>query len=126
MTKGDYDGQFLFASDKLIGCVAVIDLRDFKTKQIVKTPNTLTDHGVFVTENTEYVVTSTFQPSPGGPGVYAPLSDYQAKYRGAITFHKFDRASGRIVLADSFQIELPPYWQDLAIPGKGPSNDYCS
>ncbi|MCC6995691.1 MAG: Sec-dependent nitrous-oxide reductase [Deltaproteobacteria bacterium] len=124
LTKGDYDGQFLFASDKPTGRVAVIDLRDFHTKQIVKTPNTISDHALFVMENTEYVVTATFQPSPGGPGVYAPLETYKDRYRGAITFHKFDRAAGRIVLAQSFQIELPPYFQDLAIGGKGPSKDY--
>jgi len=97
LTKGDYDGQFLFASDKPTGRVAVIDLRDFKTKQIVKTPNTVSDHALFVMENTEYVVTGTFQPSPGGPGNYVPIEQYQERYRGAITFHKFDRAAGRIV-----------------------------
>lgn len=123
-TKGDYDGEFLFASDKPTGRIAVIDLRDFRTKQIVKTPNTLSDHAVFVSPNTEYVVSSTFQPSPGGPGVYAPIEQYKDKYRGAVTFHAFDRAKGRIDLSRSWQIELPPYWQDLAQMGKGPSKDY--
>jgi nitrous-oxide reductase len=125
MTGGDYDGQFLFVSDKTAGRVAVIDLRDFRAKQIVKTPNTLSDHAIFIVgDDTEYVATSTFQPSPGGPGVYAPLEKYKERYRGAITFHKFDRASGRIRLDQSFQIELPPYWQDLAIAGKGPSEGW--
>jgi nitrous-oxide reductase len=124
LTNGDYDGEFIFATDKVTGRVAVIDLRDFRTKQIVKTPNIVTDHSGFVTENTEYFVTASFQPSPGGPGVYAPIEDYQAKYRGYVTFHKFDRASGRIVLADSWQIEVPPYWQDLSIGGRGISKGW--
>ena len=37
-TNGDYDGQFLFINDKANARVAVIDLRDFETKQIVKNP----------------------------------------------------------------------------------------
>jgi nitrous-oxide reductase len=118
LTKGDYDGEWCFATDKACGRVAVVDLRDFKTKQIVKTPNTVTDHNGYCTENTEYFVTSTFQPSPGGPGGYAPIEELKDRYRGAMTFHKFDRKEGRIHLEQSFQIELPPYWQDLNVGGK--------
>ncbi len=128
LTNGDYDGEYLFASDKAGGRVAVCDLRDFKCKQIVKTPNVVTDHSGFLTENSEYYVTSTFQPSPGGPGVYAPIEEYKEKYRGAMTFHKFDRKAGRIRLEESFQIELPPYWQDLSIGGRGDYADmaFCN
>jgi nitrous-oxide reductase len=126
LTRGDYDGEWCFATDKACGRIAVVDLRDFKTKQIVKTPNVISDHNGFLTENTEYMVASTFQPSPGGPGAYAPIEQYKEKYRGAITFHKFDRKAGRIRLDQSFQIELPPYWQDLSIGGKGEENgDIC-
>jgi nitrous-oxide reductase len=121
LTKGDYDGEWCFVSDKPTGRIAVIDLRDFKTKQIVKTPNIVSDHAVFIVGDTEYIVNSTFQPSPGGPGEYAPLEKYKEAYRGAVTFHKFDRKEGRIKLEESFQMQLPPYWQDLAIGGKGAS-----
>ena len=35
-----------------------------------------------------------------------------------MALHKFDREKGRIVEEGSFQIELPPYWQDLCDAGK--------
>jgi len=117
-TNGDYDGQFLFIGDKANGRVAVIDLRDFETKQIVHNPLYLNDHGgTFVTPNTEYVVEGGQYALPLG-GQYAPLSDYQTAYRGMITFWKFNRETGRIDTAQSFAMELPPYWQDLCDAGK--------
>ncbi|HET6349144.1 MAG TPA: Sec-dependent nitrous-oxide reductase [Candidatus Krumholzibacteria bacterium] len=117
-TNGDYDGQFLFINDKANARVAVIDLRDFETKQIVKNPLLLSDHGgTFVTPNTDYVIEGSQYGMPW-LGTYAPLSEYKEKYRGAITFWKFDRTSGRIQENKSFALELPPYWQDLADAGK--------
>ena len=56
-TNGEYDGQFLFIGDKAHARIAVIDLRDFETKQIVKNPHVISSHGAsFVTPNTEYVI----------------------------------------------------------------------
>lgn len=123
-TKGEYDGQFLFINDKANARVAVIDLRDFSTKQIVKNPNTTSDHGgAFVTPNTEYVVEGPQYALPLG-AEFATLDQYKDKYRGLVTFWKFDRAEGRINPAQSFQIELPPYWQDLCDAGKGVSEGW--
>lgn len=123
-TKGEYDGQFLFINDKANARVAVIDLRDFSTKQIVKNPNTTSDHGgAFVTPNTEYVVEGPQYALPLG-SEYAVLDQYKDKYRGLVTFWKFDRAKGRIDPAQSFQIELPPYWQDLCDAGKNVSEGW--
>jgi len=69
-TKGDYDGRWLFVND-MNGRVARIDLRDFKTKQIIgPVPNVSGNHGsAFVTPNTEYsVMASRFSiPIPKGP-----------------------------------------------------------
>lgn len=117
-TAGDYDGKFLFINDKANARVAVIDLRDFETKQIVKNPNAISNHGgTFVTPNTEYVVEGPQYATPIG-WKYAPQSDYKEKYRGIITFWSFDKLKGKIDKEKSFQIELPPYWQDLCDAGK--------
>lgn len=117
-TAGDYDGQFLFINDKASARVAVIDLRDFETKQIVKDPNLISNHGsTFVTPNTEYIAQGSQYGTPLGWD-YAPLAEYKEKYRGLITLWKFDREKGRIDTAQSFSIEVPPYWQDLCDAGK--------
>jgi nitrous-oxide reductase len=55
------------------------------------------------------------------PKSYAPIEQYKEKYKGTVSFLRFDRQAGRIVPAESFQIELPPYFQDLSIAGRGPS-----
>ncbi len=123
-TNAEYDGQFIFIGDKANSRVAVVDLRDFETKQIVKNPIAISDHGgTFVTPNTEYVIEGGQYGTPLG-WTYAPLEDYQKSYRGNVTLWKFDRAKGRIDMANSFAIELPPYWQDLFDAGKGVSNGW--
>jgi nitrous-oxide reductase len=123
-TNGEYDGQFLFINDKANARLAVIDLRDFETKQILKNPNAISDHGGgFVTPNTEYVIEGPQYAVPLG-WEYASLDEYREKYRGVITFWAFDRAAGRVDPARSFQIELPPYWQDLCDSGKKVSDGW--
>jgi nitrous-oxide reductase len=117
-TKGEYDGKFIFVNDKANARIAVVDLHDFVTKQIVTSTLIQSDHGAtFVTPNTEYVVESSQYPAPLGGG-YAPIEDFQEKYRGAVIFWKFDRENGKIDKANSFAMELPPYMQDLADSGK--------
>ncbi len=123
-TGGDYDGQFLFIGDKANARVGVIDLRDWETKQIVKNPLTISDHGAaFVTPNTDYVIEGGQYATVLGYG-YALPEDYKKSYRGMVTLWKFDRAKGRIDVANSFALELPPYWQDLADAGKVASDGY--
>ena len=90
-TNGDYDGRFLFVNDKANARVAVVDLHDFSTKQIVPNPLVMSDHGgAFVTPNTEYVVETSQYPAPLGRE-YAPISQYKEKYRGLAMFWKFDK-----------------------------------
>jgi nitrous-oxide reductase len=117
-TDGDYDGQFVFINDKANARVAVVDLLDFETKQLVKNPISINDHGgTFVTPNTDWIIEGGQYATPHG-WEYAPIESYDEDYKGMVTIWKFDRASGRILEDQSFAMELPPYWQDLCDAGK--------
>ncbi|WP_417820889.1 Sec-dependent nitrous-oxide reductase [Terasakiella sp.] len=131
-TNGEYDGKFLFINDKANPRIAVIDLHDFETKQIVVNPILKSEHGgAFVSPNTDYVIEAAQYATPLTHD-YVPLSEFNDKYRGAVTYWKFDRKKGRIDESKSFSVELPPYSQDLSDFGKGPSdgwsftNSFCT
>ena len=131
-TDGDYDGRWLFINDKANPRLALIDLHDFETKQIVVNPVYKSQHGgAFVTPNTEYVITAAQYAAPL-ENDFVSLAEFNDKYRGGITYWKFDREKGRIDPTKSFTIEAPPYSQDLSDAGKGPShgwsftNSFCS
>ncbi|MBL9012921.1 MAG: Sec-dependent nitrous-oxide reductase [Myxococcales bacterium] len=124
-TNGEYDGKWLFIADKANARVAVIDLADFTTKQIVTTELLGSDHGgTFVTPNSDYVIESSQYPTPLG-NTYADPKELKEKYRGAAIFWKFDKTKGRIDKAASWAIELPPYTQDLSDAGKLSSDGYA-
>jgi nitrous-oxide reductase len=117
-TEGDYDGEWLFINDKANARLATIDLRDFETKQIVKNPIALSDHGgSMVTPDSEWIIEGGQYAAPLG-WEYSSLENYAEDYRGMVTLWKFDREAGRIVPEDSFAMEMPPYWQDLCDAGK--------
>ncbi|MBL8732872.1 MAG: Sec-dependent nitrous-oxide reductase [Planctomycetes bacterium] len=127
-TGGDYDGKWIFVNDKANPRIAVVDLSDFVTKQIVGSELIQSDHGAaFVTPNTDYVIETAQYPAPLGGG-YAPIETWNENYRGAMIFWRFDKQKGRILPAESFAIELPPYMQDLADAGKLVSDGwvYCN
>jgi nitrous-oxide reductase len=123
-TDAEYDGRWVFINDKAHARVAVVDLRDFETKQIVNNPIALSDHGgAFVTPGTEYVIEGGQYAAPLG-AKYASMGEYETVYRGMVTLWAFDRASGRIDPSRSFALEMPPYWQDLCDAGKGASEGW--
>lgn len=131
-TNGDYNGRWLFINDKANPRLAVIDLHDFETKQIVVNPIMKSEHGgAFVTPNTEYVIEASQYAGPLEEE-FVPLEQFNEKYRGAVTYWKFNNEKGRIEPENSFSVELPPYSQDLSDAGKGPSegwsftNSFCS
>ncbi len=131
-TNGEYDGRWLFINDKNNPRLAVVDLHDFETKQIVVNPIMKSEHGgAFVTPNTDYVIEAAQYPAPL-EDEFVPLEQFNDRYRGAVTYWKFDKEAGRIDPSQSFSVELPPYSQDLSDFGKGPSdgwsftNSFCS
>jgi len=136
-TQGEYDGQYLFINDKSNPRIAVIDLHDFETKQIVVNPVFKSSHGgAFVSENTEYVIEAAQYPAPY-ENEYVPLEQFNERYRGGMTYWHFERRKrgrgmGRIVPEKSFTVMAPPYSQDISDFGKGPSsgwsftNSFCS
>jgi len=118
-TGGEYDGRYIYINDRANGRVAMIDMRDFRVKQVLAVPNIQTSHGgMFVTPNSEYVHVSSKFPMPWPAGSYADVNEYKEKYRGASAWLKIDQETGRINLDESFEIEIPPYTQDLADAGK--------
>ena len=95
-TDGEYDGRYLFINDKANPRVAVIDLHDFETKQMVVNPVYKSQHGgAFVTENTEYVITAAQYAAPF-TNDFVPLEEFNDKYRGGVTYWKFNREIGRL------------------------------
>ena len=132
-TDGKYDGRWLYINDRAHGRIGMIDLGDFRTKQILNVPNIQTSHGgIFATPNTKYVHISSKVPAikaSSGKVQAVSLDDhlnrYADIYRGYSTFVAVDPKTGRMDLAKSFQIELPPYTQDLADSGKGVSDGYA-
>ena len=133
-TDGKYDGRWIYINDRAHGRIGMADLADFRAKQIMQVPNIQTSHGgIFATPNTQYVHISSKVPAlkawNASKGQTVTLNDHLNKYadiyRGYSTFVKIDPATGRMILKDSFQIELPPYTQDLADAGKGASDGYA-
>lgn len=123
-TASKYDGRWLFVNDNANNRVARIDLRDFKTKQILgPLPNSSGSHASsFITENSEYLFVSTRFSTPLPKGRVADPKDYAKEFAGMVTAIKVDPQSGEMSVA--YQILMPPFNFDLASTGKGPSSGF--
>ncbi len=124
-TNGDYDGRWLFVNDNANNRLARIDLRDFKTKQILgPIPNISGNHGsTFVTENSEYILSASRFSIPLPKGRVEKLEEYATKYNGVVSAIKVDPKSG--AMSVGWQILMPPFNYDLGDAGKGPSNGWA-
>ena len=122
-TNGDYDGRWLFVND-MNGRVARIDLRDFKTRQIIgPVPNVSGNHGsAFVTPNTEYSVMASRFSIPIPKGTVAEVAKYATDYKGVLTGIKIDPKTGEMSIG--WQILMPPFDYDLGDAGKLVSNGW--
>jgi len=124
-TNGQYDGRWLFVNDNANNRIARIDLRDFKTKQILgPIPNSMGNHGSsFVTDNSEYVLVATRFSTPLPKGRYADPADYEKEFNGAVSGIRVDPKSG--TMSVGWQILTPPFDWDLGSTGKGPSSGWA-
>ena len=124
-TGGKYDGRWLFVNDNANNRIARIDLRDFKTKQILgPIANSSGNHGSsFVTENSEYVLVATRFSVPLPKGRYADPSNYKTEFNGMVSGIKIDPATGEMSVG--WQILTPPFNWDLGSTGKGPSSGWA-
>jgi len=123
-TGGDYDGRWLFVNDNANNRLARVDLRDFKTHQILgPIANSSGNHGsAFVTENSEYALVASRFSIPIPRGTYAPTSRYATDYKGILSGIKIDSATGEMSVA--WQIVTPPFDWDLAATGREISRDW--
>ncbi|MCW8838555.1 MAG: cytochrome C, partial [Thiovulaceae bacterium] len=118
---GKYDGRWLAINDKANPRIAIIDLHDFETKQIVSNKVFKSAHGgAFFTPNSEYILDAAQYAAPFDNN-YHPIEEYKETYRGGVTIWKFNHKTGRIEENNSFTVEMPPYMQDLSDAGKGVS-----
>src|SRR5512143_166077 len=123
-TNGEYDGRWLFINE-MNGRIARIDLRDFKTKQIIgPLPNVSGNHASsFVTPNTEYTFMASRFSIPIPKGSVAPIDKYATDYKGVIAAVKIDPKTGQ--MSPGFQIVLPPFDYDLGDAGKKVSDGWA-
>lgn len=124
-TKGDYDGRWLFVNDNGNNRIARIDLRDFKTKQILgPVPNISGFHGgSFVTPNSEYVLAASRFSIPLPKGTAASIEEYATQYKGVVSGIAVKPDTGEMSVG--WQILMPPFNYDLGDAGKGPSEGWA-
>lgn len=122
-TNGEHDGRWVFGNANNTPRVARIDLKTFRTAEIIELPNSGGNHSSpFITENTEYVVAGTRFSVPMGDKTDVPISTYKENFKGTISFISVGKEDGKMKIA--FQIKTPGVNFDLARAGKGPSHGW--
>ena len=123
-TNGEVDGRWLFANANNTPRVARLDLKTFKTAEIIELPNSAGNHSSpFLTENTEYVVAGTrFAVPTDDKNGDVPINTFKENFKGVISFIGVNKESGDMDI--SFQIEAPGINFDLSHAGKGKSGDW--
>lgn len=123
-TGGEYDGKWVFGNANNTPRVARIDLKTFRTAEIIELPNSAGNHSSpFLTENTEYVVAGTrFSVPEDGVNGDVPINSYKKNFKGTLSFISVKKENGEMDLA--FQIECPGFNFDLSRAGKGVSHGW--
>jgi nitrous-oxide reductase len=123
-TNGEVDGRWVFGNANNTPRVARIDLKTFRTVEIIELPNSAGNHSSpFITENTEYVVAGTrFSVPPDNANGDVPINTYKENFKGYLSFIKVGKEDGKMEIA--FQIECPGVNFDLSHAGKGKSHGW--
>jgi len=123
-TNGEVDGRWVFGNANNTPRVARIDLKTFRTAEIIELPNSGGNHSSpFITENTEYVVAGTrFSVPADNVNGDVAISTYKENFKGHLSFISVDKTSGSMDLA--FQIQCPGVNFDLSHAGKGKSHGW--
>jgi nitrous-oxide reductase len=123
MKDGTPDGRWVFINGNNTPRIARIDLKTFRTAEIIEIPNSAGNHSSpFTTENSEYVVAGTRFSVPLIGDKDVSIQEYKDKFNGSVTFVKVDNQTGKMSIG--FQILTPPFDFDLSHAGKGPSKDW--
>src|SRR6186713_455879 len=106
-TNGEVDGRWVFGNANNTPRVARIDLKTFRTAEIIELPNSAGNHSSpFITENTEYVVAGTrFSVPPDNANGDVAIDTYKQNFKGYLSFISVDKEDGKMDIA--FQIECP-------------------
>ena len=123
-TNGEYDGKWVFGNANNTPRVARIDLKTFRTAEIIELPNSAGNHSSpFITENTEYVVAGTrFSVPPDNTNGDVPINTYKKNFKGTLSFISVKKDDGAMKIA--FQIQCPGFNFDLSRAGKGVSHGW--
>ncbi|HRQ50692.1 MAG TPA: nitrous oxide reductase, partial [Agriterribacter sp.] len=123
-TDGEIDGRWVFVNGNNTPRIARVDLKTFRTAEILELPNSGGNHSSpFITENTEYVVAGTrFSVPTDNSNGDVPINTYKQNFKGNVTFVSVDKDNGNMEIA--FQIETPGVNFDLSHAGKGPSHGW--
>ncbi len=124
MTDGMADGKWVFVNGNNTPRLARIDLKTFRTAEIIELPNSAGNHSSpFGTENSEYIVAGTRFSVPGDDdNGDVPIDTYKQNFKGHISFVSIDKNTGDMNIA--FQLKTPGVNFDLARCGKGKSNGW--
>ncbi len=123
MTDGVADGKWIFVNGNNTPRLARIDLKTFRTAEIIELPNSAGNHSSpFGTENSEYIVAGTRFSVPEDANSDVSIDSYKDNFKGHISFVSVDKESGEMNLA--FQLKTPGVNFDLARAGKGKSHGW--
>ncbi|MBP8067154.1 MAG: Sec-dependent nitrous-oxide reductase [Pedobacter sp.] len=120
-TKSVIDGRWVFVNGNNTPRVARIDLKTFRTAEILELPNSGGNHSSpFITENSEYIVAGTrFSIPLDDQNADVPINTYKENFKGTISFISIDKENGAMDIA--FQLKTPGVNFDLSRAGKGKS-----